>query len=345
MTEPLLSIRNLQVAFHSRTSTVQAVGGIDLDIYPGETVGIVGESGSGKSVTMLATMGLLPQTARVTVSGQILLRGQDLLQMPSQEFRRIRGRDMALIPQDPMTCLDPVLRVGAQLREALGAHQRLTRRQARIRSIELLRTVGIPEPERRHDQFPHEFSGGMRQRAMIAMGMANNPALLIADEPTTALDVTVQAQIMDVLRMAQRQTQACLALITHDLGLIAEMADRVIVMYAGRIVESGDVRTIFSRPRHPYTRGLMASLPQSTDVRQPLRPIPGSPPDLGAIPGGCPFHPRCVLAQGRERCRSELPLLRPAGDTDAAAAHRSACHFLEELDGGHALPVPPQETP
>ncbi|MCK9515506.1 MAG: ABC transporter ATP-binding protein [Ottowia sp.] len=331
MTDPLLSIRNLKVEFRSRMSTVQAVGGVDLDIYPGETVGIVGESGSGKSVTMLAAMGLLPRTARVAVSGQVLLRGQDLLQMRPRQLRQIRGRDMALIPQDPMTCLDPVLRVGVQLREALRVHQRLTRKQARARGIELLRTVGIPEPEKRHDQFPHAYSGGMRQRAMIAMGIANDPALLIADEPTTALDVTVQAQIMDVLRQAQQQTQACLALITHDLGLIAEMADRVVVMYAGCIVESGDVHTIFKRPRHPYTVGLMASLPQGGDERHPLVPIPGNPPDLGAIPGGCPFHPRCALAQGRERCSNELPLLRDVSAADAG--HRSACHYFEEIHG------------
>jgi oligopeptide/dipeptide ABC transporter ATP-binding protein len=289
----------------------------------------VGESGSGKSVTMLAAMGLLPVGARVVTSGQVLFRGKDLLKASARELRAVRGNGMALVPQDPMTCLDPVVRVGAQLVEALRAHNALSRRKARERSIELLRLVGIPEPEQRCDQFPHEYSGGMRQRAMIAMGIANQPALLIADEPTTALDVTVQAQVMDVLRRAKHETHAGLALITHDLGLIAEMADRVVVMYAGRVVEMGDVHTIFSRPRHPYTIGLISSLPQTTDEYHPLKPIPGNPPDLSAIPSGCPFHPRCPLAQGRERCGAERPELRPVA---GSAGHFSACHFFEELD-------------
>lgn len=332
MSDALLSIEDLTVAFHTLTAIVHAVNGVSFQIFPGETVGIVGESGSGKSVTMLSAMGLLPSTTRVATSGRVLFRGVDILRASRRELRAIRGRGIALVPQDPMTCLDPVLRVGAQLREALCAHSTLSRAQARERAIELLRTVGIPEPETRCDQFPHEYSGGMRQRAMIAMAIANEPSLLIADEPTTALDVTVQAQIMDVLRLAQRNTRAGLALITHDLGLIAEMADRVIVMYAGRIVEAGDVRTIFRAPRHPYTIGLLASLPQNAGARRHLRPIPGNPPDLANIPSGCPFHPRCWLAKGRERCRRELPPLVSVGGSEST--HLSACHFFSEITSG-----------
>lgn len=332
MTEPLMAIKDLSVSFRTRSETVRAVDGVNFEIYPGETLGIVGESGSGKSVTMLSAMRLLPTTARVVTSGQVLFQGQDILRASKRQLRRIRGQQMALIPQDPMTCLDPVLRVGAQLREALCAHASLSRRAARKRGIELLGTVGLPESEQRYGQFPFEYSGGMRQRAMIAMGIANDPALLIADEPTTALDVTIQAQIMDVLREAQRNTHAGLALITHDLGLIAEMADRVVVMYAGRVVETGDVHSIFKAPRHPYTLGLLASLPQTTGSRQRLRPIPGSPPDLTNVPPGCPFHPRCPLAHGREICRTEQPALLPVGD----GRHRSACHFSGELTGEQA---------
>ncbi|MGH7105834.1 MAG: ABC transporter ATP-binding protein [Acetobacteraceae bacterium] len=327
--EALLTIKDLRVEFHSFSTVVHAVNGVGFEIYPGETVGIVGESGSGKSVTMLSAMGLLPATARVVTSGQVLFRGIDMLRASERELRTIRGRGIALVPQDPMTCLDPVLRVGAQLREALSAHEPLSRAGARKRAVALLRTVGIPEPETRCDQFPHEYSGGMRQRAMIAMGIANKPSLLIADEPTTALDMTVQAQIMDVLRMAQRDTRAGLALITHDLGLIAEMSDRVVVMYAGRVVETGDVHTIFRQPRHPYTIGLISSLPQSTGERRQLRPIPGNPPDLSNIPPGCSFHPRCRLAKGRERCRAELPALVPV--ESGMVGHLSACHFWNEI--------------
>ncbi|HEU5008257.1 MAG TPA: ABC transporter ATP-binding protein [Jatrophihabitantaceae bacterium] len=329
MTEPLLSIKDLSVSFRTRTEVVKAVDGVSFDVYPGETLGVVGESGSGKSVTMLSVLRLLPNTARVVTSGQVLLRGTDMLRASKSELRRIRGREVALIPQDPMTCLDPVLRVGGQLREAIRAHESIPREQRRLKAIDLLKTVGLPQPERRYAQFPHEYSGGMRQRAMIAMGMANAPSLLIADEPTTALDVTIQAQIMDVLRAAQHNTGAGLVLITHDLGLIAEMADRVVVMYAGHVVETGDVHTIFKTPRHPYTLGLLGSLPQVIGAEKWLRPIPGSPPDMASVPSGCPFHPRCPLSRDRELCRTELPALSPAvGD-----GHRSACHFSDEMDG------------
>jgi oligopeptide/dipeptide ABC transporter ATP-binding protein len=332
MTEPLLAIKDLAVGFHTRSEVVRAVDGVSFEVYPGETLGIVGESGSGKSVTMLTAMQLLPVGSRIKTSGQVLFDGHDMLQASKRALRKIRGRDMALIPQDPMTCLDPVLRVGAQLREALGSHESLSRSAARKRAIELLATVGLPEPEKRYNQFPFEYSGGMRQRAMIAMGIANKPSLLIADEPTTALDVTIQAQIMDVLRTAQHETHAGLALITHDLGLIAEMADRVVVMYAGRVVETGDVHTIFNSPRHPYTFGLLSSLPQTSSEQDWLRPIRGNPPDLSNVPPGCPFHPRCQLSQGRKICRTERPELLPV----AGRGHRSACHFSDELVASEA---------
>jgi oligopeptide/dipeptide ABC transporter ATP-binding protein len=258
----------------------------------------------------------------------VLFDGQDLLQASKSEIRRIRGQHIALIPQDPMTCLDPVLKVGRQVREAIEAHKSLATTEADRRGVELLGTVGIPEARRRYDQFPHEFSGGMRQRVMIAMGIANAPSLLIADEPTTALDVTIQAQIMDVLRTAQRETGASMVLISHDLGLIAEMADRVVVMYAGHVVETADVGAIFSSPRHPYTLGLIGSLPATTGNEKWLRPIPGSPPDLANVPSGCPFHPRCFLSRGRAACRETRPELLPVG----TAGHRSACHFVDELE-------------
>jgi oligopeptide/dipeptide ABC transporter ATP-binding protein len=335
MAEPLLSIRDLRVTFRTRAESVRAVDGVSFDVYPGETLGVVGESGSGKSVTMQSVLRLIPPSSRVVTSGQVLFGGKDLLQASKREIRRIRGRHIALIAQDPMTCLDPVLKVGRQVREAVEAHEKMNSAESDRRGVALLETVGIPEPKRRYVQFPHEYSGGMRQRVMIAMGMANAPSLLIADEPTTALDVTIQAQIMDVLRAAQRETGASMVLITHDLGLIAEMADRVVVMYAGHVVESADVRTIFSGPRHPYTLGLIGSLPQTTGNEKWLRPIPGSPPDLANVPSGCPFHPRCFLSRGREICRTVRPELRPVGNGE----HRSACHFVGELEGVSALPA------
>ena len=328
MAEPLLSIRDLHVTFRTRSESVRAVDGVSFDVYAGETLGVVGESGAGKSVTMLSVLRLIPPSTRVVTSGRVLFRGKDLLQASKREIREIRGRHIALIPQDPMTCLDPVLKVGRQVREAIDAHAKAPAAETYRRGVELLETVGIPEAKRRYTQFPHEYSGGMRQRAMIAMGIANAPSLLIADEPTTALDVTIQAQIMDVLRTAQRETGASMVLITHDLGLIAEMADRVVVMYAGHVVESADVRTIFSAPRHPYTVGLIGSLPQASNEKW-LRPIPGSPPDLANVPSGCPFHPRCFLSRGRDLCRAVRPELRPVG----GGSHRSACHFVAELEG------------
>ena len=252
MPEPLLSIRDLVVEFSTEDGVVQAVDGISYDLYPGETLGIVGESGSGKSVSTMSLLGLIPQPPGKVVRGEALFKGIDLLKISKKELRHIRGNEIALIFQDPMTSLNPVLKIGAQIDEAIRTHHP-DEKDDRIkeRSIELLRTVGVPNPDRRYEQYPHEFSGGMRQRAMIAMSIANSPSVLIADEPTTALDVTIQAQILQVLKKAQDETHAATILITHDLGLIAELADRVVVMYAGKVVELGDVHTIFESPRHP----------------------------------------------------------------------------------------------
>ena len=332
MGDPVLSIKDLAVQFTTDDGTVRAVDGITYDVYPGETLGIVGESGSGKSVSTMSILGLIPQPPGKIVSGEANFKGRDLLKLSKKEIRRVRGNEMAIIFQDPMTSLNPVLKIGYQLGEAIRAHHPKAKDdEVREKVIGLLRTVGIPEPERRYAQYPHEFSGGMRQRAMIAMAISNNPSLLIADEPTTALDVTIQAQILTVLKKAQDETNAATIMITHDLGLIAELADRVIVMYAGKIVELGDVRTIFAAPRHPYTVGLMESLPRLTVDEDWLRPIPGQPPSLINRPPGCPFHPRCFLSQGRARCREEEPPLKPVAA--GIGPHLSACHFSDELEG------------
>jgi oligopeptide transport system ATP-binding protein len=334
--EPLLSIRDLVVEFITEDGIVQAVDGVTYDLYPGETLGIVGESGSGKSVSTMSILGLIPQPPGRIVRGEAIFQGKDLLKMSKKDLRRIRGKDMAMVFQDPMTSLNPVLKIGFQIGEAIKTHNPGVKDGAvKRRSVDLLKLVGVPNPERRVDQYPHEFSGGMRQRAMIAMAIANEPSVLIADEPTTALDVTIQAQILEVLKKAQEETHAATILITHDLGLIAELADRVIVMYAGKVVELGDVSTIFASPRHPYTVGLMDSLPKLTAEEEWLRPIPGQPPSLISRPPGCPFHPRCFLSQGRARCREEEPLLRSIDE----AAHLTACHFAEELEGqtGHLV--------
>jgi oligopeptide/dipeptide ABC transporter ATP-binding protein len=328
--EPLLSIRDLVVEFKTEDGVVQAVDGVTYDLFPGETLGIVGESGSGKSVSTMSILGLIPQPPGRIVRGEALFQGKDLLKTSKKEMRRIRGNEMAMIFQDPMTSLNPVLRIGFQISETIKAHNPGVKDDAaKERAVNLLKLVGVPNPERRVDQYPHEFSGGMRQRAMIAMAIANEPSVLIADEPTTALDVTIQAQILEVLKKAQEETHAATILITHDLGLIAELADRVIVMYAGKVVEIGDVSTIFASPRHPYTVGLMDSLPKLTAPEEWLRPIPGQPPSLISRPPGCPFHPRCFLSQGRARCREEEPPLRPIDKPE----HLTACHFAEELEG------------
>jgi oligopeptide/dipeptide ABC transporter ATP-binding protein len=328
--EPVLSIRDLAVHFSTDDGVVKAVDGITYDVYPGETLGIVGESGSGKSVSTMSILGLVPIPPGKIVSGEAIFKGRDLLKLGKKDLRHVRGGDMAIIFQDPMTSLNPVLKIGFQLGEAIKAHYpSIKDGEIKRRVIGLLNTVGIPQPERRYLQYPHEFSGGMRQRAMIAMAIATQPSLLIADEPTTALDVTIQALILEVLKKAQDETHAATILITHDLGLIAEMADRVIVMYAGKIVELGDVHTIFASPRHPYTIGLMESLPRLTVDEDFLTPIPGQPPSLINRPPGCPFHPRCFLTQGRARCREEEPPLKQIGES----RHLTACHFADELRG------------
>ena len=329
MAEPVLTIRDLTVEFKTEDGIVHAVESVSYDVFPGETLGIVGESGSGKSVSMLAVLGLIPQPPGRIVRGEAIFKGRDVMKMSKSELRKLRGGDMAMVFQDPMTSLNPVLKVGFQLTEAIQAHNDVSDDKARERAVHLLELVGVPNAAQRVDQYPHEFSGGMRQRAMIAMAIANEPSLLIADEPTTALDVTIQAQIIQVLRTAQQETQAATILITHDLGLVAELCDRVVVMYGGRIVEKGDVFTIFANPRHPYTVGLMESLPGLTVGQESLQPIPGQPPSLINLPPGCAFHPRCSLSNGRARCRAEIPQLRPTGHPE----HISACHFQEELEG------------
>ena len=330
MPDPVLSIRDLVVDFNTDDGVVHAVDGVSYDIYPGETLGIVGESGSGKSVTVMSVLGLIPQPPGKIMGGQAMFNGIDLLSVSKNELRKIRGKEIAMIFQDPMTSLNPVFTVGHQLAEAVKIHSPdIHDDEAKDKSIALLKLVGVPNAEVRHDQYPHEYSGGMRQRAMIAMAIANQPRLLIADEPTTALDVTIQAQILEVLQTAQDETHAATILITHDLGMIAEMADRVAVMYAGHVVEIADVETIFRAPRHPYTVGLMDSLPRLEADEKWLRPIPGQPPSMINIPPGCPFHPRCFLYQGREVCRTDTPPLRVIGSDQ----HQSACHFAEELAG------------
>ncbi|MCF6470853.1 ABC transporter ATP-binding protein [Nonomuraea sp. MG754425] len=322
--DPLLEIADLVVEFATDGGLVRAVDGAGYTVAPGETLGVVGESGSGKSVTAMAALGLIRPPGRIT-SGRIVFDGADLRTASPRELRRLRGGRIAMIFQDPMTSFNPVLSIGAQVAEALRLHRPgLSRAGARERAAELLTLVGVPDARRRLRQYPHEFSGGMRQRALIAMAIANDPDLLIADEPTTALDVTVQAQVLDLIRLTRRETGAATVLITHDLGVVAELADRVVVMYAGRVVEHGPVAEIFGAPRHPYTRGLLASLPRLDDDAGALTPIPGTPPAPGEAVAGCPFAPRCALA--RERCRTERPGLAASGPRRA-----SACHFHPEL--------------
>ena len=341
MPEPVLSIRDLAVEFRTEDGIVHAVDGISYDVFPGETLGIVGESGSGKSVSTLSILGLIPQPPGRIVSGTAMFKGKDLLTLRKRELRNFRGDEVAMIFQDPMTSLNPVLTIGYQLSEAIATHYpKVPEAELKQRVVDLLRLVGVPNPESRYNNYPHEFSGGMRQRAMIAMAMSNSPSLLIADEPTTALDVTIQAQVLEVLKTVQAQTDAATILITHDLGIVAEMCERVLVMYGGRIVEQGDVHSIFQNPRHPYTIGLMDSLPKLTEDEEWLQPIPGQPPSLINLPTGCAFHPRCFLSQGRLSCREEIPEARTV---EGGADHLAACHFAEELVGRgskFSAPVP-----
>jgi oligopeptide/dipeptide ABC transporter ATP-binding protein len=327
--EPILKLRGLTVEFATEDGVVHAVTDVSYDLRPGEILGVVGESGSGKSVSMLSVLGLIPVPSGRIVGGEAIFEGEDLLKLPDDRLREIRGGQIAMIFQDPMTSLNPVLTIGDQISEAVRVHNPQTSGDAaRTRTIQLLELVGVPSAELRVNQFPHELSGGMRQRAMIAMAIANDPSVLVADEPTTALDVTIQAQIVEVLKTAQRETQAAIVLITHDLGLIAELADRVVVMYAGRVVELGDVFSIFDSPRHPYTVGLLSSLARLDTDKEWLEPIPGQPPSLITPPPGCAFHPRCTQSQGRAICRTDVPELRLLRE---GVDHRSACHFADEL--------------
>ena len=313
----VLEIRDLRVSFATPLGDLEAVRGVDLDVAAGEVLGVVGESGSGKSVTFLAAMGLLPATA--TVRGSVKVDGIELVGAPPRELRRVRGRLMSMIFQDPLSALNPVHRVGAQIAEMLQAHQKMGDRAAAARAVELLELVGIPQPADRARQYPHEFSGGMRQRVVIAIAMANRPKVLVADEPTTALDVTVQAQILEVIQRVQAETGTAVVLITHDLGVVARVCDRVQVMYAGRGVERGAVHAIFDRPSHPYTRGLLDSLPHEGVER--LTPIAGFPPNMLRPPSGCAFRVRCPHAI--EACGAELPGLRPIGDQESACIRAS----------------------
>jgi len=338
---PLLSVSNLSVAFPADAGTVNAVRSLSYDVHAGELLGIVGESGSGKSVSSLAIMSLLPEHAQV--SGSVRFQGRELLGQTDKDLSAIRGKGIAMVFQDPLSALTPVYTVGDQIAEAIRVHNDVGRAAAAERAVELLDLVGIPNARQRATAFPHEFSGGMRQRVMIAMAIANDPALIIADEPTTALDVTIQAQILDVLQKARAVTGAAIVLITHDLGVIAGVADRVAVMYAGTIVETGIVDDVFYRPRMPYTLGLLGSIPR-VDVgeRQPLTPIEGTPPSLVNLPPGCPFAPRCPMRH--EPCYEREPALLPL--MNSGEGHLSACHFREmlespDLSSADVFPVPP----
>jgi oligopeptide transport system ATP-binding protein len=327
---PLLEVRNLQTHFHTQDGVVKAVDGVSLAVDRGETLGIVGESGCGKSVTSLSIMRLIPSPPGKIAGGQILFDGEDLLQQSEERMRHIRGNRIAMIFQDPMTSLNPVLTIGRQITESLELHLKLSRREAQNRAAELLDMVGIPSASKRLDDYPHQFSGGMRQRVMIAMALSCNPELLIADEPTTALDVTIQAQILELINRLKEELDTAVIIITHDLGVVAGMTDRVTVMYAGRVVEEGPTREIFENPRMPYTIGLLRSIPRLDEARgRKLNPIRGLPPNLIDLPPICAFSPRCDFAQ--ERCITTRPELRPVG-----ARHAAACHFDITLE----TPVP-----
>jgi len=332
MSEPLLEVRELQTHFFTDDGVIRAVDGVSFAIEPGETLAVVGESGSGKSVTSLSILRLIASPPGRIVGGAIRFRGRDLLTLSDAEMRSIRGREISMIFQEPMTSLNPVYTCGEQILEVLMLHEKLDRPTARARTIDLLRLVGIPSPEQRVDEYPHQMSGGMRQRVMIAMALACRPALLIADEPTTALDVTIQAQILDLLKGLRQELGMAVLLITHDLGVVAETADRVAVMYAGQVVEYCDVRPAFRSTRHPYTAGLLASLPKLGAETERLRVIPGNVPNPARFPSGCRFHPRCPIAV--ERCRTEMPALR-----DVGGGHLARCFRAEEIASGAVDPV------
>jgi peptide/nickel transport system ATP-binding protein len=332
MSEPLLRVDNLKTHFFTDTAVVRAVDGVSFEVNTGETLAVVGESGSGKSVTALSILRLVAEPPGRVVDGRIVFKGRDLLTVSEAEMRAIRGKEISMIFQEPMTSLNPVYSVGEQIVETLMLHEHLHRKAAKARAIELLERVGIPAAGQRVDEYPHQLSGGMRQRVMIAMALACRPALLIADEPTTALDVTIQAQILELLKELQREMGMAVMLITHDLGVVGETADRVAVMYAGQVVEYADVRATFGRPLHPYTAGLQASLPKLGVILDRLRVIPGTVPNPARFPDGCRFHPRCPVMI--RQCLEE-PALDPY-----LSAHLSRCWRSGEIAAGTLDPVP-----
>jgi peptide/nickel transport system ATP-binding protein len=319
MAEPLLDVRDLKVHFSTEDGVVKAVDGVSFSVLPGETLGIVGESGSGKSVSSMTVMGLT-DSPQATITGEIMFQGQDLLKLPPEEMRMIRGQSISMIFQDPMTSLHPFYKVGDQIAEAILQHQKVSKKEAFQQAVDMLAKVNIPRPDERAKQYPHEFSGGMRQRAMIAMALCLNPDLLIADEPTTALDVTVQAQILDLIDRLKDEFNAAVMIITHDLGVVAEHCDDIQVMYAGKAVEFGNTDDIYYKPHHPYTWGLLGSIPSLTTDTDRLNPIKGLPPSLINVPPGCAFNPRCPYVM--DVCREEIPPLLPSD-----GHHASACHL------------------
>lgn len=325
----LLEVKGLRTEFRTSKGTVKSVDGVDFEIAQGEILGVVGESGSGKSVTSLSIMRLIPSPPGKIVGGEILFEGHDLREISSRRMRRVRGNDIAMIFQEPMTSLDPLFTIGDQIIEALRLHRKLSRRDARRRAVELLESVGLPRANELIDDFPHELSGGMRQRVMIAMAISCEPKLLIADEPTTALDVTIQAQILDLLKRVVAENRTAVLLITHDLGVVAETCDRVVVMYAGRVFEEAPVTSLFAHPSHPYTQGLLASMPALNGDRDRLNAIPGNVPAPAAMPKGCKFAPRCAFAF--DRCNEEEPPIEPLASDPK---HRVRCWLA-----GSAIPV------
>ncbi|WP_338118029.1 ABC transporter ATP-binding protein [Streptomyces coryli] len=326
-TTPLLEVSDLHVEFHTRDGVVRAVNGVNYSVNSGETLAVLGESGSGKSVTAQAIMGILDMPPAKIPQGEIRFRGQDMLTMSREERRQLRGQKIAMIFQDALSSLNPVLSVGYQLGEMFRVHQGLNKKQAKAKAIELMDRVKIPAAAQRVNDYPHQFSGGMRQRIMIAMALALEPDLIIADEPTTALDVTVQAQVMDLLAELQQEFHMGLILITHDLGVVADVADKIAVMYAGRIVETAPVKELYAQPAHPYTRGLLDSIPRLDQKGQELYAIKGLPPNLLRVPSGCAFNPRCPKAE--DICRTELPALAAVSEDRG-----SACHFWKETLNG-----------
>lgn len=327
---PLLSVRNLRTHFITEDGEVPAVDGVSFDLSAGETLGIVGESGSGKSVTSLSIMRLIPTPPGRIAGGEIIFNGEDLLKKSPAEMRKIRGNEISMIFQEPMTSLNPVFTIGDQIMEAIILHQKLSKKAARERAIEMLRLVGIPSPEQRVDEYPHQLSGGMRQRVMIAMALSCNPRLLIADEPTTALDVTIQAQILELLQRLQEEFGMAIIMITHDLGVVAGMVDRVIVMYAGKVVEEAPVKELFASPKHPYTEGLLGSIPKLHQTQKRLQTIEGVVPSPFNMPKGCRFHPRCKYAQ--PACEQAEPTLQ-----ELAPGHYAAC--IRHFDYRHPEPA------